>query len=342
MKRTRIGAMLGGVVATLVAVAGFTTTSQAAVATTAARNTSAARGSICVAYNESESITNLPELIAFQALNKAGILKVHVVVYASVPLQVAAIASGRCDIGLDGSYGSVIAADVAGAKLKAIGVDTDDSQVLVSKKSITSISQLKNGAVFGSFGPAEYSTAFGIFTGKKYHFTPQIVYDGGTSSRAVQLVANRIDFTSIDLASVADLDAQGEANDFNILAYLSKLFPNFVTNTIFTNANYVSSHKALVTELMNALISSYRKNGGDAKVLEAAGRKYVTGWSAQNNKEVAIYLSHHVWVSDQKAYLNPAAARYTAMFYKAVGVVTSVPKNVNSYLDMEFIQSSAG
>lgn len=285
---------------------------------------------ICAAYSDTPSVKDIPTLMAFDDLAKNGI-DVEVKKFADGDQAVQAIVTGKCDVGFNGSFGAMLAANEAGAKLKALGVSTANEFSLVGAKSITAVSQL-NGARYGVFSQLSYDKAMAEVAAKKAGVTPKYIVSGGSDARGPALVAGRLDATGLDAQTIAVLQDQGQDDKINVIESFNDALPGLITNTVYTSSDYLGAHHDAVVKLMEGIDASYAANATDAATLKQVGEKKLEAWDTVDAKAVDAYVDQKLWPESPSKALTEKTAKMSAQFYKDAGNIKAVP-DVSQVID---------
>jgi len=289
---------------------------------------------ICVAYSDSPTVKDIPTLMAFEALKDEGVV-VNLQQFSSGDEAVQALVAGRCDVGFNGSFGAVLAANEAGASLRVIGSGTENEFSLVSAAGITSVDDL-DGVRYGVYSELSYDKAMGQVFASENDLTFNFVVAGGSDTRGPALIAGQLDATGLDAATIVVLEAQ-DAGDFNVLESFADAIPGLLTNTVYTTQQEIDDKGDVVATLMDAITASYAANAGDAAALKAAGAELVDGWDASiDDKIVDAYVDQKLWPVDQAEALSDAAVSTSVDFYLEAGNITKKPAS-NDFLDTSFV-----
>lgn len=290
--------------------------------------------SVCVAYSDAPTVKDIPTLMAFEALKDDGVT-VELQQFASGDEAVQALVAGRCDVGFNGSFGAVLAANEAGASLRVIGSGTENEFSLVSAESITSIDELE-GARYGVYSELSYDKAMGQVFASENDLTLNFVVSGGSDVRGPALIAGNLDATGLDAATIVVLEEQ-DAGDFNVLESYADAIPGLLTNTVYTTQQEVEEKGDAISTIMDAVTASYAQNAGDADALKAAGAELIDGWDAAiDDKIVEAYVDQNLWPVDQADALSDDAVSTSVDFYLEAGNITKKPAS-NDFLNTSFV-----
>jgi ABC-type nitrate/sulfonate/bicarbonate transport system substrate-binding protein len=292
---------------------------------------------LCAAFSDSPAVKDLPALIAFEALEDDGIvLDVQPMDGGAAAVQT--VVSGQCDIGFNGSFGGVLAANEAGASLRIVGVNTYNEFSMVAKGSIDDMEQLE-GVRYGTFTELSYDKALAQAVLGEAGIEPSYVVAGGSDERGPALIAGQLDATGLDLATIVALRTQGQ-DDFNVLVDFKEAIPGLMTTVTYAQESFLAENADVVKTIMAAIQESYAANGGDVTALAEMGAEKIEGWSDEADGQVVeAYVDLEMWPAEQSELLNEDSAEISAELYKAAGNITEIPP-VESYLDTQFIEGT--
>ncbi|MGH3401958.1 MAG: ABC transporter substrate-binding protein [Streptosporangiaceae bacterium] len=268
-------------------------------------------------------------LAAVNTLRSQGI-SVHLEYFSNNTESVQALVAGRCNIGFD-SLGDVLTSNESGANFKVFGVETANEFSLVTRKSITSVSQL-TGKRYGVYSETSYDHAMGVYAADQAKVKPTFIVAGSTTARAPEIVSGQLDATGLDVATIVALKQQSPGQ-FNILESFQQTIPHFLTNVIFASSSVLSADASTVSAFMTALKNQY--DNIDVRALETIGKKSISGWDDTDNETVEAYVSQNMWPKTQSSLLSTSNADWTANFYKTAGQIKSVP-DVSTYIDTTY------
>jgi ABC-type nitrate/sulfonate/bicarbonate transport system substrate-binding protein len=283
---------------------------------------------LCAAFSDSPAVKDLPALIAFDALEDQGIvLDVQPMDGGAAAVQT--VVSGQCDLGFNGSFGGVLAANEAGASLRIIGVNTYNEFSMVAKSSIEDTEELE-GVRYGTFTELSYDKALAQAVLGEEGVEPAYVVAGGSDER---------DATGLDLATIVALRSRGQ-DDFNVLVNFKEAIPGLMTTVTYAQDSFLAENTDVVTRIMVAIQDAYAANRDDVDVLAAIGAERIEGWSDEDDRQVVeAYVDGEMWPADQAELLNEESAEISAELYMAAGNITEIPP-VESYLAPQFIEGS--
>jgi ABC-type nitrate/sulfonate/bicarbonate transport system substrate-binding protein len=192
---------------------------------------------------------------------------------ASPQVAIAQLQRGDVDAYAEAVTGGLSAID-SGVKLVDFAVaQPRQDYVFITKKSITSLSQLK-GASIGISSITGVNSAQALIVAQKAGLTKDdvhLVVDGGQSTRAASLLAGRVDATMLGHVFAAKAEAQG----FHVLFDFTKQESNLYDDNVFATSSWLASHQALAVAFNKALLDSFAwfNNPANAAAVVATGLK---------------------------------------------------------------------
>jgi NitT/TauT family transport system substrate-binding protein len=190
---------------------------------------------------------------------------------ASPQVAIAQLQRGDIDAYSEAVTGGLAAID-AGVKLVDFALaQPRQDYVFITKKDITSLSQLKGKSV-GISSITGVNSAQALIVAKQAGLTKSdihLVVDGGQSTRAASLLAGRVDATMLGHQFAAKAEAQG----FHVLFDFTKQEANLYDDNVFATSSWLTGHKALAVAYNKALLDSFTwfndPANADAVVTEA-------------------------------------------------------------------------
>lgn len=190
---------------------------------------------------------------------------------ASPQVAIAQLQRGDVDAYSEAVTGGLAAID-AGVKLEDFALaQPRQDYVFITKKDITSLSQLK-GKSIGISSITGVNSAQALIVAKQAGLTKNdvhLVVDGGQSTRAASLLAGRVDATMLGHQFAAKAEAQG----FHVLFDFTKQEADLYDDNVFATSSWLTSHQALAVAFNKALLDSFtwfnNPANADAVVTEA-------------------------------------------------------------------------
>lgn len=210
--------------------------------------------------NLASSITG-SSFLAVTAGIKEGIfakhdIKVKVISVQSTAEGTAALASGDADIAAMLTEGA-IAARAGGADLKIVAnLLTQDQHVLVARKGITSVADLK-GKKLGVVGPGSGTEMLGMALAKKSGLAPddiKYVPAGAASTQLSSLVSGQLDAAEL----VPPYDATAESQGMVKVLNFRDEFPTVTPQVFVTSQKLIAAHTPELKRFLAAYAESAR------------------------------------------------------------------------------------
>jgi NitT/TauT family transport system substrate-binding protein len=221
----------------------------------------------------SPGLSTAPYLAALDAMRAEG-YTIDTPIIESSELLTAGVASGQFAFG-SGANNSVLAAIEAGANVKVITSRVQNEWTLyVRTATIKSCADLA-GKKLAIHSEGAVSTAMV----KNYVATkcpgtePSYIVIPGSPNRLAALLADQIDASPLELGDSITIDTQA-SDRFGLMASLAADLPDLQTTSIYVNGDFAAANPGSVLALVKAVITEYRRVGGDAALLQADAEKF--------------------------------------------------------------------
>jgi ABC-type nitrate/sulfonate/bicarbonate transport system substrate-binding protein len=221
----------------------------------------------------SPGLSTAPYLAALDAMRAAG-YTIDTPIIESSELLTQGVAGGQFAFG-SGANNSVLAAIEAGANLKVITSRVANEWTLYARTATIKTCADLAGKKLAIHSEGAVSTAMV----KNYVQTkcpgtePSYVVVPGSPNRLAALLADQIDASPLELGDSITIDTKA-ADRFSLLASLASDLPDLQTTSIYVNGDFAKANPGTVQALVKAVITEYRRVGGDAALLQADAEKY--------------------------------------------------------------------
>ena len=190
-----------------------------------------------VATTSPPGAINMGTFFAYKRLEEWGADVETVIVTTTSGVQT--IIAGRADIASQGSD-EVVLGSAEGAQMVAIGApSTAMDYVLVAKKEIGSVADLK-GKTVGMSGPSGFDALLGRMSIGEAGMDPEsdvkFVQIGGSPDRASALLTGQVDAATIFLEDWEELSRK--TDDLALVQYMADIVPDFPASAYFAEGSY--------------------------------------------------------------------------------------------------------
>jgi NitT/TauT family transport system substrate-binding protein len=221
----------------------------------------------------SPGLSTAPYLAALDAMRGQG-YTIDTPIIESSELLTQGVAGGQFAFG-SGANNSVLAAIEAGANLKVITTRVQNEWTLYARTATIKTCADLGGKKLAIHSEGAVSTAMvkNYVATKCPGTTPQYVVIPGSPNRLAALLADQIDASPLELGDSITIDTKA-ADRFSLLASLAADLPDLQTTSIYVNGDFAKNNPGTVQALVKAVITEYRRVGGDAALLQADAEKY--------------------------------------------------------------------
>jgi NitT/TauT family transport system substrate-binding protein len=227
---------------------------------------------IKIGYASIIQFTQLPSLITAERLNKEGWSVEHVQ-FAQADLVTQSVAKGEIQFAAGASNSAMLAIQ-KGARLAIIAEPYVNDWVVVATTALKQCQDL-NGKRLALHDEAGVSSAMvKSWVTDTCKGTPNYLLISGSPNRAAAMISGQIDATPLKLADWVALNLK-EPGRFHVLVNFSEGLADLATESLYANADWLTSNKELATAFLAESLKTHRILAEDPKPLEEASRKYL-------------------------------------------------------------------
>lgn len=221
----------------------------------------------------SPGLSTAPYLAALDAMRGQG-YTIDTPIIESSELLTQGVAGGQFAFG-SGANNSVLAAIEAGANVKVITSRVQNEWTLYARTATIKTCADLAGKKLAIHSNGAVSTAMvkNYVQTKCPGTVPNYVVIPGSPNRVAALLADQVDASPLELGDSITIDTKA-ADRFSLLTSLAVDLPNLQTTSIYVNGDFAKANPGTVQALVKAVITEYRRVGGDAALLQADAEKY--------------------------------------------------------------------
>ncbi len=287
----------------------------------------------------SPGLSTAPYLAALDALRGQG-YTIDIPIIESSELLTQGVAGGQFAFG-SGANNSVLAAIEAGANLRVITSRVSNEWTLYVRTATIKTCADLAGKKLAIHSEGAVSTAMvrNYIKSKCPGTEPLYVVIPGSPNRLAALLADQIDASPLELSDSIKVDTQA-ADRFSLMASLAQDLPDLQTTSIYVNGDFAKANPGTVLALVKAVITEYRRVGGDAAALQAAAEKYTAdsidaatiGAAAKKYVELKMFPAN--------GGITKANLDYTAKFFGPAGTGhTKTDFTLDQWVDLSFLDA---
>ena len=284
----------------------------------------------------SPGLSTAPFLAALDAMRAQG-YTIDTPVIESSELLTQGVAGGQFAFG-SGANNSVLAAIEAGANLKAITSRVNNEWVLYARSATIKTCADLGGKKLAIHSEGAVSTAMV----KNYIATncpgtePQYVVVPGSPNRLAALLADQIDASPLELGDSITIDTKA-SDRFSLLATFAEGLPELQTTSIYVNGDFATNNPGTVLALVKAVITEYRRVGGDAALLQADAEKYTSNSIDESTIGAATKKYVELKMFPANGGITKENMDYTAKFFGPSGTGSvKTDFTLDQWVDLSF------
>ena len=279
------------------------------------------KASFTVAFPGPPDVADIPVLAAIHNLDQMG-YNAKVKDFNGGAVATEAVIANHAQV-TAGSPAALFKADIKGDHLVTFAIKTTNEFALVAQSKYKTPQDL-NGAQLGLASPTTSTHTLILWSEKKYHFKPDIVYVGSSPVRAQALLAGRLAATVLELDDVTKVERASPGKFHDLIDY-AKVLPNLFGDVFMTNAAYLKSHPTVLKAFTQQLDSAYKQAYQHPKTFEKLAPKYIKGYTpAAVAKTMNISVKFHIWgPAASPGLMTTAAARSTLAFFTKAGEINA-------------------
>jgi ABC-type nitrate/sulfonate/bicarbonate transport system substrate-binding protein len=305
----------------------------------APKNTTIDTTAFTVGWGGPPDVGDLPQLIAFKAMQAKG-YNISQRVFSGDPLLVTAANQGDAQI-MNMAAVSVLNADLAGNDLKVFLANTANETQLMADSKFKTPKDL-NGMTMALASPTSSTHTLALWTEQKYGIKFKYVYEGASVVRAKALLAHRVDCSILEIDDINRI-IQNDPNGFRVMVDYFKELPWLLASVWVTTGDFAKKHPTIVQEYTNALIAGFADAYKHPDKYVQQGPSVLTGY---DNGVIAASMKKSVdfkvWGDDGR--INKADAQKSLDFWTSTATITTAQqsqlKNLN-WFDGSFVQNAS-
>ncbi len=287
----------------------------------------------------SPGLSAAPYLAALDALRGQG-YTIDTPIIESSELMTQGVAGGQFAFG-SGANNAVLSAIQAGANLKVIMSRVSNEWTLYVRTATIKTCADLAGKKLAIHSEGAVSTAMvrNYIKSKCPGTEPLYVVIPGSPNRLAALLADQIDASPLELSDSIKVDTQA-ADRFSLMASLAQDLPDLQTTSIYVNGDFAEANPGTVLALVKAVITEYRRIGGDAAALQAVAEKFVAdsidaatiGAAAKRYVELKMFPAN--------GGITEANLAYTAKFFGPAGTgAVKTDFTLDQWTDLSFLNA---
>lgn len=165
---------------------------------------------------------------------------------------------------------------------------------------------------------------------------PRYLTIGGSDVRAQALLAGEIDATPLEISDAVTLESSGQTG-FTKIADFAETLPELHPQTVYANADFISSQREVTQSFVDALVQEHEKINADPQYLVDLVAEHLPENDAENLLQTAQrYVDGGLF---DAAALTEQSVQGTIDFFVRAGVLED-GMTVQDAADLSFVQSA--
>jgi ABC-type nitrate/sulfonate/bicarbonate transport system substrate-binding protein len=218
-----------------------------------------------------------------------------------------ALLSDQADF-MQSQLNTVVIANAAGADFRSVMNVKKNEWALVTPVSITDPTQLTDKRV-GIHGAGTLTELLVNFTIETYNIQPEVLVVPGSEARAAALIADQLDASPADIATVIGLEKQAPGR-FHVLIDYNDIAP-FLGSTLVVRQKTIDADPEFVQAVVTVWAALYRELLADPSPIAAAAAEYLPDLPAEEVGDLTeAYIGREYWAPELTAETVTSAVQF--------------------------------